>query len=115
MANTAFILHSSLGMTKGTTFAQLSMTGLAFVISGAMHVAGQKVAEPTRNGRSLFGFYCLNGLGIIFEDAIRILYFRLVGNEVKLSVLHRLGRVLGYIWTFLFMSWAISKMYFRNN
>ena len=115
MANAAFILRPFFGTTKGTPFAQLSMICLVFVISGTMHVIGLKVAVPTYNGRHLFWFYCLNGLGIIFEDVVWMLYSHFVGNKVKSLVSCRLGRVVGYIWTFLFMSWAIPKMYFPHS
>lgn len=112
VANATFILRFFLPTTKGTPFARLGITGLCFIISGAMHVAGSKVAIPSyNNGRHLFWFYCLNWIGIIVEDVVSMLHSHLVGSKIK-SVSCQLGCVVGYIWTFLFMSWAIPKMYF---
>jgi hypothetical protein len=115
VANATFILGFFFDTTKRTPFAQLSMTGVVFVISGSMHVIGRKLTVPTMNEGNLFWFYCLNGLGIIFEDVVQILYSHTVGNVVKSSVSRRLGHVVGYVWTFLFISWTIPKMYAVNS
>lgn len=116
VANATFIVRLFLG-SKRNIFTKLGITGLVFVISGAMHVVGLKVAVPERNGSYLFWFYCLNGLGIIFEDIVWTLYSYLAGNMVDLdsSLSRRLGRAIGYIWTFLFFSWSIPKMYSPNS
>ena|SRR5579871_5939294 len=111
VANAAFIFRCFLGTTKGKFFTQLSITGLVFIISGVMHLVGSKVAVPTSNGGNIFWFYCLNGLGIIFEDIVRIMYSYLIGNKVESSSSRRLGRAIGYIWTFLFISWSIPRLY----
>lgn len=107
VANAAFILHFFLGTTKGSPFAQSSIIGLVFVISGAMHVVGLKVVLPTCKVGSMFWYYCLHGLGIIIEDTVS----RMVGKVIKSPEFRRLARVVGYIWTFLYISWIIPTKY----
>ena len=114
VSNSAFIVHSLFGIAKGTPVGRLSITSMVFVISGVMHAAGVRMVGPNCKGGPVIWYYCITGLGIIFEDSVEMLYSRMFGDILRSPASRRLDRVVGYMWTILFMSWRLPKLLFAN-
>src|SRR5436190_19529821 len=114
VANAAFVVNNIFGIAKGTSLGRMSITCLVFVISGVMHVIGMRMMGPTCDGWPVFRHYCLMAFGIVFEDLVRQFHSHSVMGKIGATPSRRLRRVVGYLWTFLFMSWILPKMFFPN-
>lgn len=114
VANAAFVVNNIFNIAKGTALGRICVTFLVFIISGVMHVIGVRMIGPTCQGGPVFRYYCLMALGIVFEDLVRQLYLHSVVGNMGTATSRLLGRAVGYLWTFLFMSWTLPKLFFPN-
>jgi len=108
------VANKILGLPRGTNLSSYTQIYVAFFLSALSHSSGDFMIEKRMVSRS-FEFFLLQAVGITIEDFVIYIAKRLLlrgGVELKLGKVDgswagAVGRVVGYCWVTLWVSWTI--------
>ncbi|KAI8631572.1 membrane bound O-acyl transferase family-domain-containing protein [Xylariaceae sp. FL1651] len=100
-----FVFHHCLGLKRGGFLTRYIFITLVFTVSGIFHLLSDIPQQIPMSESGAMQFFCMQGLGIMFEDAIHTLFQKLIG-ESKNKVLIATKRLGGYIWVVAWLAWT---------
>lgn len=105
-----YLSDDVLRVPRGTLVSRYGKMYATYLLSGAMHAASETAAFNGRTwaeSHSLW-FFSMQWLGTVIEDAAQELYRRVFGR-CKTQEPVGWQRMLGYLWTFLWLSYTTPR------
>jgi hypothetical protein len=109
-----YVVYHVFGMRHGRVWSRYLFIFLTFAVSGAVHAIGDVAAGISLRDSGSIEFFCVQAVGIMFEDAIQALVRAWWGDKPR----GRPGDCVGYIWTIFWLCWTSPAWHFpmlRNN
>ena len=102
-----YITYSLLRLRKGGIVGRYTFIFFAFTFSGLVHALEESCAGVPWHQSGSMRFYCMQALGILFEDAVQAVFNALTDKR------HRgWTRVAGYVWVVLWMTWSSAAWFY---
>ena len=99
-----FVTYILFKLRKGGLVGRYVFISITFAVSGVYHVFSDITQQIPLHEIGAFRFFCMQALGIMFEDAAQAFHRYLMGNKAVNS--RYAGKALGYVWVVLWLVWT---------
>lgn len=103
-----FVTYNTiLDIQRGSFAGRYLFIFVSFLASGIFHLYADIAQRVPIQESGSIRFYCMQVLGIIFEDLVQATYKRVMGDSEPVVCSRRSGlRVLGYLWVATWLVWT---------
>ena len=112
ISNASFIAETLIHIPKGSYLYRMTVTILAFCISGFVHIAGAWSVNPKCHAWPTMYWYILMGTAVISEDLLRRMYLWMTRRQQRNRPTGGWWKMFGYVWVWMFLVWSMPKIMF---